>query len=178
MKLRYQLQEQTFLQSRWGGKAKKPTTFGGNLSLHFPDSQEDEDGVKDDEPAPRSSKDLARWAPGMMKQVATQIVKKIFKRPVRAMKMSWEEHVRRGHTPFRRDCQLCQEASARGRMHHKIQHPKAGVMSLCLQAKHSAQSLTEHAQHLLHVGSPHPMQADPNSKWPASCASSHPQRAR
>ena len=66
----------------------------------------------------------------MMKQVTTQIVKKIFKRPVRAMKMSWEEHVRRGHTPFRRDCQLCQEASARGRMHHKIQHPKAGVMSL------------------------------------------------
>ena len=59
MKLRYQLQEQTFLQSRWGGKAKKPTTFGGYLSVRLPDSQEDEDGVKDDEPAPRSSKDLA-----------------------------------------------------------------------------------------------------------------------
>ena len=131
MKLRYQLKEQTFLQSRWGGKAKKPTTFGGNLSLCLPDSQEDEEEVnaKDDEPL-RSSKDLSRWAPGMMKQVATQIIKQIFKKKVRAAKMSWEEHVQRGHTPFRRDCQFCQEASARGRMHHKISHPKAGVMSL------------------------------------------------
>ena len=45
MELRYQLKEQTFLQSRWGGKAKKPTTFGGNLSLCLPDSQEDEEEV-------------------------------------------------------------------------------------------------------------------------------------
>ena len=131
LKQRYKLKEQTFLQSRWGGKAKKPTTFGGNLSLRLPDSQEDEDEVKVQEEEPlRSSKDLSRWAPGMMKQVATQIIQQIFKKKVRASKMSWEEHVQRGHTPFRRDCQICQEASARGRMHHKISHPRAGVMSL------------------------------------------------
>ena len=89
LKHRYKLSERTFLQSRWGGKAKRPTTFCGNLSLHLPDSQEDEDEVKaqDDEPL-RSSEDLPRWAPGMMKQVATQITKQIFTKKVKALKMS------------------------------------------------------------------------------------------
>ena len=44
--------------------------------------------------------------------------------------LSWEEHVQRGHTPFRRDCQICQEAAARGRMHKKTSHPRAGILSL------------------------------------------------
>ena len=45
LKHRYKLSEETFLQSRWGGKVKKPTTLGGNLKLRLPDSQEDGDEV-------------------------------------------------------------------------------------------------------------------------------------
>ena len=135
MKLRYHLKEQTFLQSRWGGLAKKPTTFGGTLPMSLPEPQEDEDQVKEDEDQRkvRSSKDLARWAPGMMREVAERIQAVIFKKKVKMLKrMSWEEHVKRGHCPFRRDCQICQEASARGRMHRKITHPRAGVVNLDL----------------------------------------------
>ena len=40
LKNHYQLQEQTFRQSCWGGKATKPTTFGGDLLLRLPQDGE------------------------------------------------------------------------------------------------------------------------------------------
>lgn len=67
-----------------------------------------------------------------MKEVANQLQRQAFQLPVRAAKMSWEEHVQRGHTPFRRDCQVCQEASAISRRHGAMTHPRAGVMSVDL----------------------------------------------
>ena len=137
MKIRYHLREQTFLQSRWGGLAKKPTTFAGTLELDLPDPcEEGEERTEESDEEDRrirSSKDLARWAPGMMREVAEKIQFQVFRKKVKKLKkISWEEHVRRGHCPFRRDCQICQEASARARMHRKILHPKAGVLSLDL----------------------------------------------
>ena len=128
----YQLQEQSFLQSKWGGKAKKPTTFAGNLRLRLPPSTGEEDEEQTGDDKVESSKELARWAPGFMKEVASQIQGQIFRMPVRQAKMSWEEHVQRGHTPFRRDCQVCQEASAISRRHLAKSHPRAGVMSVDL----------------------------------------------
>ena len=122
----YHLKEQTFNQSSWGGKAKKPTTFAGNLSLQLPEGQQE----KEIEGKIESSKELARWAPGFMKEVAIQLQSRVFLRGVRIQVMSWEEHVRRGHTPFRRDCQICQEASARARMHHPTTFPRAGILTL------------------------------------------------
>ena len=77
-----------------------------------------------------SSQDLARWAPGLMRQVAESLQQAVMAKKVRYAKMSWEEHIQRGHTPFRRDCQVCQEASARGRMHSKVSHPRAGILNL------------------------------------------------
>ena len=126
LKRMYGFQEQSFRQSDWGGLAKKPTTFAGNLPLDLPEElhkfkKEDFKG---------NSKDLSRWAPGFMKEVARQLQKVVWKKRVRAQRMSWEEHCQRGHTPFRRDCQVCQEATARGKMHQKVKHPRAGVMSL------------------------------------------------
>ena len=59
-----------------------------------------------------------------------RIQQDVLRAKLKAAKMSWAEHLERGHTPFRRDCRLCQEASARGRMHSKVKHPRAGVMSL------------------------------------------------
>ena len=62
--------------------------------------------------------------------VAVQLQKQVWGREVKLKPLSWEEHVQRGHTPFRRDCQICQEAAARGRMHKKTSHPRAGILSL------------------------------------------------
>ena len=124
----YFLGEQTFRQSDWGGKAVKPTTFGGNLILKLPHGEGKVE--KEEVEKVKSSKDLERWAPGMMREVAMQLQRQVFEEAVRAARMSWEEHIQRGHTPFRRDCQICQEASARRRMHKKITHAKAGVLNL------------------------------------------------
>ena len=107
LKVMYGLDEQTFNQSQWGGQATKPTTFGGNLSL---DLAEDERFGRPREGVIRDSKALARWAPGMMKEVATKIQTNIFQRPPSLRVLSWSEHLRRRHMPFRRDCQVCQEA--------------------------------------------------------------------
>ena len=131
MKERYDLWEQTFGQARMGGLAEKPTTFAGNLTL----SMSSEDLMEnEDQPVMRhpvlSSKELARWAPGLMREVARQIQKVVFQKKIKAVKLSWDEHIQRGHTPFRRDCQICQEAAARGKRHSPVQHPRAGVMSL------------------------------------------------
>eukprot|EP00434_Breviolum_minutum_P043255 symbB.v1.2.038547.t2/scaffold6043.1/size21519/1 len=126
MKRHYGLQEQTFNQSAWGGKAVKPTTFGGNLLLNLPDNVGEVVGKEE----VSSSKELVRWAPGMVKEVAIQLQKQVWGREVKLKPLSWEEHVQRGHTPFRRDCQICQEAAARGRMLKKTSHPRAGILSL------------------------------------------------
>ena len=89
MKKRYNLQEQTFLQSRWGGLAKKPTTFAGTLRMTLPGAQEDEDQAEEKEDAKkvRSSKDLARWAPGIMMREKLQ--KGFKKRSSRRRFESW-----------------------------------------------------------------------------------------
>ena len=57
MKRHYGLQEQTFNQSAWGGKAVKPTTFGGNLLLNLPENVGEMVGKEE----VSSSKELARW---------------------------------------------------------------------------------------------------------------------
>ena len=129
MRTRYELWEQTFGQGALGGRAEKPTTFAGNLLLNV---QPEEEAVKEDRHPGghqiQSSKELARWAPGLMKEVAMQLQRTVFRKPIKLVKLSWDEHVQRGHTPFRRDCQVCQEA-ARGKRHVAVQHARAGVLS-------------------------------------------------
>ena len=129
LKQRYGFEEQTFSQSRWGGPAVKPTTFAGNLKLEVPGDPVPADVDGCDERV-QSSKDLSRWAPGFMKEVAQKIQTRVMQRSVKAVKMSWEEHVQRGHTPFRRDCQVCQEAAARDRPHFPAGCARAGVLNL------------------------------------------------
>ena len=50
------------------------------------------------------------------------------RRQLRAL--SWDEHCQAGHVPFRRDCLICQEASAKSRPHRKVPHPLAGTLFL------------------------------------------------
>ena len=47
--------------------------------------------------------------------------------------LSWKEHVAAGHTPFRKDCLVCQQASAKDQHHRRSKlPPRAGVLSLDL----------------------------------------------
>ena len=127
LKEMYNLEEQTFSQSSWGGRATKPTTWGGNLLLRLPE-EGDQRATKGG--AVRNSKELARWAPGMMREVAMRIQSDVFEKAPSLRALSWSEHVRQGHQPFRRDCQICQEASGVARGHRKVSHPRAGILSL------------------------------------------------
>ena len=86
-----------------------------------------------DEEKLSSSKALARWAPGMMRELARCLRKEVDgQSKVKVKSLSWEEHVKLGHLPFRRDCRVCQEASARDRPHRRVRHPAGNVLSVDL----------------------------------------------
>ena len=131
------LRVQRFDQSEFGAEATKPTCTGGTLPLHIP--------MKGRKGKPRQiegkskqeifedSRRLARWPPAMMRSIAEAIQKDIFHENIKIRQLSWEEHLAAGHTPFRRDCQVCQQASARDKPHRRSPlPPRAGVLSLDL----------------------------------------------
>ena len=109
----------------------KPTKFGGNLELRLPD-------LRNHLAVPRppggsgDSKSLARWVPKLMDLVADALCRQAFRlgEDVKIKAMSWEDHCAAGHVPFRRDCRVCQEASAKGRPHRKVVHPLSGTLSV------------------------------------------------
>ena len=70
-----------------------------------------------------SAEELARWAPGMMRSVARALVQQIQQKDVQVRKLSWDEHVRNGHVPFRRDC------AARSRPHRRQDFPEAFTLA-------------------------------------------------
>ena len=79
-----------------------------------------------------SSSELARWAPGMMREIARSITVNIQKRRVTMKALSWQEHLAQGHVPFRRDCAVCQRAAARDRPHRAQGIAAPCVLSLDL----------------------------------------------
>ena len=84
-------------------KALKTILEPTSLALNFPfqtPQRRLEEPVDLRPRAEVTSKDLARWAPGMMREVATQVVKHIQKRRVTLQVLSWREHLAQGHTPF------------------------------------------------------------------------------
>ena len=127
IKKEFSLTETTVNQGDHGGRAAKPTTFGGDLLIKPPpvrprgQLQREHCG---------SSKELSRWAPGVMNMVATALKIDILKTPIKAFKLSWNEHILNNHTPYRRDCRICQETLQKQKPHRKIPHPWAGVLSL------------------------------------------------
>ena len=125
------LMEYRFRQGDYGGAAVKPTMVATNLHLEMPTARSTTARTRSEAPV-KSSTDLSRWAPGMMREVARAMQEEVFGKPARNCKLSWREHLLHGHTPFRRDCRVCQEASARGRRHCKIAYPEAAVLSLDL----------------------------------------------
>ena len=66
-----------------------------------------------------------------MRQVAISLQIFVFKMPIKIHKLSWAEHVAANHTPFRKDCRVCQEAAAKDFYHKRSQlPPRVGVLSL------------------------------------------------
>ena len=121
----FRLQHCTLNQGDYGGLAVKPTTFANNMDL------QPTGGSK----RPRStspvtdSKDLSRWAPGVMSLIALTLKTKIYNKIGSLRVMTWKEHVDHQHFPFRRDCQVCQESLQRDLPHKKVKHPLCGVLS-------------------------------------------------
>ena len=123
----FNLREVTFNQGSLGGLAMKPTTLGTTFDLCMDDfsmpSQQPERNVS-------SSKQLERWAPGLMNAVSSSLIKDVFKQPVKLKTLSWEEHVKFGHVPYRKDCPTCQQSSQHIAPHRKDRCPQAGVLAL------------------------------------------------
>ena len=120
-------QETTFNQGALGGPVPKPTTMSGNLdfciSKHKMDQSLNHDPVK-------NSKELARWSPGLMNMVAEALFTKVHSETIKLCPLSWEEHVRHGHVPFRRDCLVCQQSLQQQPPHRRVEVPLGGVLSL------------------------------------------------
>ena len=118
----------TFNQGAYGGMAVKQTSLALNMDFTVP---EDRGPPKAFLKAKHqvSSSDLARWAPGMMREIARQITSTIQKKRVTLKALSWQEHLAQGHVPFRRDCAVCQRAAAKDRPHRS-----QGIASPCVLA--------------------------------------------
>ena len=135
----YGLGQQRVNQSEFGACATKPTIIGGNLPLavSLPGRKgqgRDVSGMTKQEIF-SSSRRLSRWPPLLMRAMATVLQTCTLGEQIKVRAVSWQEHVAAnvaaGHTPFRKERRVCQEASAQDAK-HRSQHlpPKAGVLSV------------------------------------------------
>ena len=77
-----------------------------------------------------SSKQLERWAPGLMNAISASIIKEVYKQSPQLKVLSWDEHVRFGHVPYRKDCFVCQQSAQQVFPHRKNPSPQPGVLAL------------------------------------------------
>ena len=76
------------------------------------------------------SKSLSRWAPGMMDAIATSLMQHGLQQEPRMAQLSWADHLKNGHIPYRRDCRVCQETLQLQRPHRKVKNAISGVLSV------------------------------------------------
>ena len=119
--------EETFEQGSLGGKSPKPTTFGGSLKLTV---GEYKTGDRRHPERVKSSKELSRWPPALMRMLATELMKQVYKMDPKIKQLSWQEHIACGHIPYRRDCRVCQETNQQCAPHRKTRHVIGGVLSI------------------------------------------------
>ncbi|CAL1174186.1 unnamed protein product [Cladocopium goreaui] len=65
-----------------------------------------------------------------MNMVAEALLTQVINRQPKISSLSWEEHLRHGHIPFRRDCLVCQQSLQQQPPHRKVKHPLGGVLSI------------------------------------------------
>ena len=114
------------------GVAVKPTTLGTNLVVQLPQEKVEGLGMRGTATVVdfKETKNMARWVPGLMRELAADVLEQIYKEKTVVKRLSWKEHVANGHVPFRKDCRDCQLASAKDRPHRRIKHSQAYVLSL------------------------------------------------
>ena len=120
--------ELTFDQFHLGGECNKMTTVGGSLPVSIDPFQ-----VKRKAPPKgriHDSKSLSRWAPGMMDAIATSLMQHGLRQEPRMAQLSWADHLKNGHIPYRRDCRVCQETLQLQRPHRKVKNAISGVLSV------------------------------------------------
>eukprot|EP00438_Fugacium_kawagutii_P016096 Skav225959 [mRNA] locus=scaffold6030:76316:83572:- [translate_table: standard] len=124
----YQFDEVSFSQGSLGGEAVKPTTLGGSLKV-YPEEFQTMKSLR--RRGVLNSKQLSRWAPGMMRMMASSLVKHVYGDNAPKLRvLSWEEHLAFNHTPYRRDCRVCQESLQQVEPHRKVVHPQSAVLSV------------------------------------------------
>ena len=128
LKKEFAWEETTFQQGAMGGAATKPTTFGGNLNFEINKHKKFKEGKEKGEI--RTSKDLSRWAPGVMSMVAEALMLQVMQQHPKLRPLSCDEHIAHGHTPYRRDCAVCQHTMQQCNPHRKVPYPVGGVLSV------------------------------------------------
>ena len=128
LKEEFSLEEFTFNQGSLGGSAVKPTTFGANLDLQIDNYYMKRSSATKE--VVGSSKDLARWAPGVMRMISDAVLQQLLNKKICLRPMSWTDHIAHGHLPFRRDCLTCQQSLQQQAPHRKVDHPIGGTLSL------------------------------------------------
>lgn len=106
----------TFNQGAYGGMAVNPTSLALNMEFMVPEDRGPAKAFLKTKHEVSSS-ELARWAPGMMREIARSITINIQRKRATMKALSWQEHLAQGHVPFRKDCAVCQRAAARDRPH-------------------------------------------------------------
>ena len=126
-----------------GHKARKPTTSGTNY-----EELKDLDGLVTNSkglvPATALPSDqLARWAVGLRRRLATAISGPVnfadvptspivgsMKKLSSVERTMWKQHLENHHIPYRSDCAVCLNAQAPGRPHRKVTHPSTSVLAV------------------------------------------------
>ena len=119
--------ETTFDQLHLGGECNKMTTLGGKLPVAIDQFLIHKKVVQG---RVHDSKSLSRWAPKMMDAIALALIQRVFNQEPRLAQLSWQDHIKNGHIPHRRDCRVCQETLQLQRPHRRIKNAISGVLSI------------------------------------------------
>ncbi|CAE7254368.1 unnamed protein product, partial [Symbiodinium sp. CCMP2456] len=110
---------------RCGGCARELRKVRGPSSVPEDERDHDGDGFR--------SATWAAWAPGL-KQVIKRAVEESLAgstlEKIMKLDQTFLDHLKRDHTPFRRDCKACLAGSFRGHAHRRIVAPEAWCLSL------------------------------------------------
>ena len=118
----------TFNQGAMGHVTPKPTSLGTNLvELSVLEGMREERAMEEYK---GPSANLAEWAPGMCWATSLALKRWLCRPRVSVMSQEqWVKHVRDGHQPYEKSCEVCVTAGGTGRRHMRCEHPESFVLS-------------------------------------------------
>ena len=124
------LMKVSFNQGAMGHITPKPTSLGTNL-VELSVLQD----MKEQGPMPKyqgPSHALATWSPGMSWRIALALKRWPQRPKLSALtREQWQQHIRRGHVPYEKTCEVCVcvTASGTGKRHVRVEHPESFVLT-------------------------------------------------